>query len=154
MFFGQLMRGSLQLFEIGARLFQHLLFDGASRFLFVQHLLIAFLLRAGAVAFLPEPFQLQARHRQSRRGASKLLGHLAMFVIERERFFFLLLLQPAQRFQIFTQHRDLAFQLVEPRSSLVDGLVFGLNLAVNSRNSRLSARGPLPVFLPPLTAWP
>ena len=51
--FHQPMRLRLQLFEIGARLLQHLLFHRPRGFPFIQQLLVALLLLARPAAFLP-----------------------------------------------------------------------------------------------------
>ena len=63
MFFHQPMGFSLQLFQIGAGLFQHLLFNAASSFLFFENPLVLLLLRAGTVAFQSQAIELQPRHR-------------------------------------------------------------------------------------------
>ncbi len=52
--FAQPVRLRLQLFEIRARLLQHLLFYGSRRFAFIQQPLIAFLLLPRPAAFLPQ----------------------------------------------------------------------------------------------------
>ena len=60
-----------------------------------------------------------------------------------------------QPVQVFGQNMRFPFQILQPLPSLVHLPFFRGSLpGSHSRSSRFSASGPLPFFLPPLTAWP
>ena len=145
----------LQLFEIGARLFQHLLFHRPRGFLFIEQSLIALLLCRGR-GRLPAASRSSSRRATDNRDCARVnsSASLPMLVIQRQRFFLLVLLQRPQALQILAEAGDLAFQLSSAVAVPSTARCFTCTSPVNSRNSRFSASGPLPVFLPPLTACP
>ena len=75
-------------------------------------------------------------------------------MVERDRVLLLPLLLAAEPLQVFGQLRHLEIEIFEQALGAIELLLFRRMLRGDFAQFALQASGPLPVFLPPLTAWP
>ena len=126
----------------------------AESFLLCHGVAIEVPLLDGALGFAPQAFQIEPSDGNPRVGASRFLGELAHFVIERQRIFSPPVAGCAAapiRFRARRFH-DRAFPSAPP--ALRAGFREPASVPANSRSSRLITRGPPAVFLPPESVRP
>ena len=81
--------------------------------------LAALALGEGTLTLLAQPLELEPGHGEPRSGAGQLLGHLAHFVVERDRLALLDLLHAAQPLELLLEPRHVALERFDAPGRLV-----------------------------------